>query len=207
MATLEEITLDGRNTALIVIDIVNDICSEGFRFEREGWNIAPIKKMIEESLIDLIQRSIGKLPIVYVKSEYAPRQFEDDSYPITDLCISGAKGAELYKLNPGDADLVFTKHHWSAFLEHTSQSPTELQAWLVERGIKTVVLAGVTTTHCIPTNIDHALRLGYEVILPRDCVSARQQRIEGPNGHNATIRKYEEHRKVIVVDSRTINYL
>lgn len=207
MATLDEITLDGKSSALVVIDIVNDFCGQGFRYTKQGWDVTPLAKMVDEHLLVFIERSKGNIPIVYVRSEYSPKQFENDPHPILNLCVSGTTGADFYRLDPKDADFVFTKNHWSAFREHETEDSTELHAWLQGNGIRKLVVSGVTLTHCIPHNIDHALRMGYEIVLASDLVASRAERILGHNGHNAMIDKYKADQKVTVVDSTRIHYL
>ena len=211
MATLDNIVVDGSSTALVVIDIVNDIFAEsGVYHHQKEWDRKPMLTMLESSLLPFIQRSKGKIPIVFVNSEYTPDEFKDDPYPIENFCIKGTPGTEFFRLDRTDADIVFTKNHWSVFFLYDPEKKaydysklTELEARLQEKGIRNLIVTGVTGTHCIPINIEHALRLRYDVIVPRDCVASRGERTEH---HIENIRGYEKHPEVKVVDSTKIQY-
>jgi nicotinamidase-related amidase len=209
MKTLDEILIDGKDTALVVIDVVKDICAEGFRYAQLDWDRKPILEMVHDSLLPFIQRSRGRLPIAFVRSEYQPREFENDPYPITGMCLRGTDGAGFYLLRAENADNVFVKNHWSALLEYPYENgtQTELHKWLQQIDIHSLIIAGLTFTHCIPQNIGHALQLGYGVILPRNLVASRGERIEGSDGHKANIKKYEEHPRVLVIESFQITYI
>jgi len=209
MRTLDDILIDGKDTALIVIDVVNDICENGFIYAQKDWDIKPILEMVHGRLLPFVQGSRGKLPIVFVRSEYQPREFVDDPYPITDMCLKGTRGAEFYMLNPDNADHIFVKNHWSALLKYPYDEwkPTELHVWLHQRKLSRLIIIGLTSTHCVPCNIEHALQLCYDVILPRDLIAARGERIEGNDGHKSNVKKYEEHNSVLVVDSSQIKYI
>ena len=205
MVLLEGIVADAKRTALIVIDIVNDICEFGFRYDQQ-WDIKPIRKMVEDSLLPFINRSKeAQIPIVFVKSSYTSRQFENDPHPILNFCIDGTEGAEFYRLRQEDAYYIYTKRQHSALFElpYEEERVTELHKWLQESGMQHLIIVGVTGTNCIPKNVDDAVKLGYKVILPRDCVASRGQRIEQ---QLLNIRRYEEHHEVMVVNSGQIKY-
>ena len=176
MVLLEELVADARKTALIVIDIVNDICEFGFRYDQEGWDINPIRNMVENSLLPFVSRSKEEqIPIVFVRSSYTPLQFKNDPHSIINFCIDGTEGAEFYRLRKKDATYVYTKQQHSALFELSYQERrvTELHRWLQERGLQHLIIVGVTGTNCVPKNVDDAVKLGYKVILPRDCVASR----------------------------------
>ena len=208
MKTLDDVVVDGKSTALIIVDVINDICEDGFAYDRNGWNRSdrmPILEMIDKSLAPFVRHSKGKIPLVFVNSEYSPDEFKDDSYPITNFCIAGTQGVKFYHLDVQDASHIFTKHHWSAFLQHPyeEQKPTELHAWLQRHEITQTMIAGATSTHCIPVNVEHSVQLGYQVILLRDLIAARAARLPS---HNENIRKYEDHNFVLVINSCQIKY-
>ena len=206
MVLLEEIVADAKKTALIVIDVVNDICEFGFRYDQERWDINPIRDIVENSLLPFISRSKeAQIPTVFVKSAYTPRQFENDPHPIINFCVEGTKGAEFYRLRQEDASYIYTKRQHSALFElpYEEGRVTELHRWLQEKGMQQLIIVGVTGTNCIPRNVDDAVKLRYEVILPRDCVASRGQRIEQ---QLLNIKGYEEHPDVIVVNSGKIKY-
>ena len=209
MKTLDDIVVYGKLTAVIVYDVIKDICEDGFAYDRNGWgrlDRMPILEMVDKSLVPFVRHSKGKIPIVFVNSEYSSDEFKDDPYPIINFCIAGTEGVKFYHLDPQDASRVFTKHHWSALLQHPyeEQKPTELHKWLQRHGITKQMITGITSTHCIPINVEHAVQLGYQVILLRDLIAARAERLPS---HNENIKKYEEHNSVLVVNSSQIKYI
>ena len=63
-------------------------------------------------------------------------------------------------------DIIIQKRRYSGFFQ------TSLDLFLRERDIKHVVVAGVVTNICVRPTVNDASFLGYDVIVPRDCVKA-----------------------------------
>lgn len=83
------------------------------------------------------------------------------SGPPGDECEPGTPGWELHPLvRPRDGEPVFAKRFNSAFKE------TGLEDWLRERGITTLVIAGMQTEHCLDATIKSAFERGFRVIVP-----------------------------------------
>lgn len=202
---LEEILIAPEKTALVVIDAVNDIFADSGRYAQKEWNIKPLQEMFEKSLLPLIDKLKIIIPVVFVKSAYTPNQFINDEHPITDFCVEGTEGADFYKLNPRDAAYIYSKRQHSALFElpYEEERTTELHKWLQGKGTRQLIITGATNTNCIPVNVKHALQLEYEVIVPKDCIASRGERIEG---HEANLMWYINHRGINVVDSKKIKY-
>lgn len=66
------------------------------------------------------------------------------------------------RLHPAEDDLVIHKQHGNAFED------TPLHAELAERGIGSLVLAGLVTHGCVKATCLGALALGYDVVLAED---------------------------------------
>jgi maleamate amidohydrolase len=71
------------------------------------------------------------------------------------------------ELSPMDSELVVTKTVPSAFFE------TSLRSWLTQRGVQTLLIAGVTTSGCIRASVVDALSCGFRPIVLADCVGDR----------------------------------
>ena len=75
---------------------------------------------------------------------------------------------------PHDGEPVITKNVNSAFIG------TSLQEQLQARGIREIVIAGLTTQHCVSTTTRMAGNFGYTVYLASDATAAFQ--LTGPDG-------------------------
>jgi nicotinamidase-related amidase len=75
---------------------------------------------------------------------------------------------------PVEGEPVFTKTVNSAFIG------TPLEGWLRERGIERVVIAGLTTNHCVDTSTRMAGNLGFETVLVGDACATNDR--VGPDG-------------------------
>jgi maleamate amidohydrolase len=70
-------------------------------------------------------------------------------------------------LAPKPGELVIGKNLPSAFFG------TTLGAWLASRGVRTVVIAGATTSGCIRASVVDAMSFGFIPIVVTDCVGDR----------------------------------
>ena len=82
-------------------------------------------------------------------------------------CIINTWGAEIVDALPRlPDDIVIQKRRYSGFFQ------TSLDLFLRERDIKYVIVIGVVTNICVRSTVNDAFFLGYDVIVPRDCVRA-----------------------------------
>ena len=127
-------------TALLVIDV-----QESFR-RRGSWNQEVAQPFIDrlQALIDGA-RAQG-IPVVQVLHVEESGDFSLES--------SAVRTLEELQLTP---DAVFHKHRHSALVG------SGLDVWLVENGIRRVIVSGIRTEQCCETTTRHASDLGYDV--------------------------------------------
>ncbi|BDI22920.1 cysteine hydrolase family protein [Herbiconiux sp. L3-i23] len=106
-------------------------------------------------------------PLVIVRHESAN--------PNSPLSPSGAGGDLKPEVADASADLHITKTVNSAFY-----GTPDLHAWLTERGIGQVVLAGIQTNMCNETTARMAGNLGHDVLFVLDAMHTFD--LEGPDG-------------------------
>ena len=75
---------------------------------------------------------------------------------------------------PEQGEPIFTKKVNSAFIG------TDLESWLHANNVLSVVVAGLTTPHCVSTSVRMAANLGFTVTLVADATAAFD--LPGPDG-------------------------
>lgn len=97
-----------------------------------------------------------------------------------DHCVQGRHGARLHAgLDLRPVSLMLHKgcrrdvDSFSAFMENDRKTLTGLAAWLTERGVKRVFLAGLALYGCVRISAIDALAMGFETVIVDDACKAR----------------------------------
>lgn len=203
---LHEVAPPGR-TALLVIDMQNDVCRPDGAFAAQGADVGGYTAAIP-AMARLIEvaRAAGVL-VVFVQAATRPDHLTQSpaqlyferrmqhSYASPqdgpfEFCVPGTWGHRIIDdLGCRDSDLVIGKYRSSAFIG------TELDLVLRSSGIQSVVVIGGTTEGCVDSTVRSAGFLEYFPIVPRDCVAS-----DNPDLHRAGLLILEAYR-AIVVDS------
>lgn len=146
-------------TAVVVIDMLNDFVTGALKCDRAQAIIPNIKALAEAA------RKAGA-HVVYSTDAHSP---DDHEIKVAwhAHAMAGTEGAQVIaELAPQAGDHVSPKTSYSAFYG------TNLDAYLREKGIKTLILTGVLTNCCIQYIAGEAFVHGYRVVVPPDCVEA-----------------------------------
>ncbi len=171
-----KVEFDTKTTALVVVDMVNEFFEPGGKMVLEGGQVlyAPMNQLLDAA-------HKAKIPVFYTNQWLRP----DDSLFKKRIphCLVGTWGAEVVDaLHQSPEDITVHKRRYSAFYQ------TDLDLHLRERGIKTVIVTGVVTNICVRSTVHDAYFLGYDVIIPVECVAATS-----PEAQEVTLYDIETH--------------
>jgi ureidoacrylate peracid hydrolase len=186
LSTLEQKVSPAR-AALLVVDVQNDFVAHGGFFDQIGADVQMIQRAIPP-LARLIDRAreAGML-VVFIQAIYDP-QYLSAPMRERDLrvgrqmprCLTGSWGADFHVIAPRANEPVVIKHRYSAFAN------TELDDLLKRRGIRSLLLAGVSTDTCVESTGRDAYFIDYYVTLVADCCAGA---VEGD--HLVALARFE----------------
>ena len=156
----QQLELDPKRTAVIVVDMVNEFFEPGGKMVLEGGKAlyAPVNALLDAA-------HTANRPVFYTNQRLRP----DDALFKKRIphCLIDTWGAQIVDaLHRSLDDIVVPKRRYSAFF------CTDLDLHLRERKIETVIVAGVVTNICVRSTVHDAFFLGYEVVVPVECVAA-----------------------------------
>ncbi len=115
-------------------------------------------------------RSIG-LPVAHSRIVFAdgaaPNIFALKSRNLLSLTDGAHSSAIVDRLAPLPGELIVRKTVPSAFFG------TDLLPWLVSRGVRTLLIAGVTTSGCVRASVVDAMSWGLRPVVLTDCCGDR----------------------------------
>lgn len=174
----EKYCLIPNETAILVIDMQNSWCHPNGSIARNGYDASMMRAVVPK-VKELVTacRENGILDIWTIQNHY-PDDITRKTHrirPHTHRWKAGPPGLkdtweaeivdELKDLATGPAELV-VKHRFSAFLD------TRLETLLRMKGINTLLVCGVATTHCVESTVRDAYQRDFDVIVARDAVAA-----------------------------------
>jgi nicotinamidase-related amidase len=110
-------------------------------------------------------------------------------------------------VQPGEGEKVFTKNVNSAFIG------TELQSYLDQQQIKTIIITGLSTQHCVSTTTRMSGNFGYQTYLVSDATAAfettdqKGKRYSAETIHETELAMLNKEFAAIVTTDEVLNQL
>ncbi|MCR8657820.1 cysteine hydrolase [Paenibacillus sp. T3-5-0-4] len=180
----QHVTINLAVTALVVIDMQNDFCSEGGWLDHIGADYNPARRPIDPLNALLPELRIHNVPIIWVnwgnredRANVNPSVFHVYNMAGDDIGLGGRlpnngshvleKGswsaAIISELDTSSEDIYVDKYRMSGFCD------TPLDSILRNLKVDTLLFAGVNLDQCVMGTLQDAVNLGYDSILLSDC--------------------------------------
>ncbi|HUA52778.1 MAG TPA: bifunctional nicotinamidase/pyrazinamidase [Candidatus Sulfotelmatobacter sp.] len=172
---------------LLVVDVQNDFCPGGALAVPEGDGVVPVINALGSRFahVALTQdwhpadhasfasQHPGRRPFETIELAYGAQTLWPDH------CVQGSRGAQFHAaLALPQAELILRKgfrraiDSYSAFRENDRTTMTGLSAYLRERGVTRLYLAGLATDYCVAYSALDAAAAGFAAIVIEDACRA-----------------------------------
>jgi nicotinamidase-related amidase len=173
---------DLASTALVIIDMQRDFLEPGGFGEMLGNDVSRLRGAIEPTRRVLEYFRFEGLPVFHTREGHKPDLSDlheskrlrghlscgiGDAGPMGRILVQGERGHDIIdELYPLPGEPVIDKPGKGSFYA------TDFEARLRSQGIRSLVVAGVTTEVCVHTTVREANDRGYECLVLSDCVGS-----------------------------------
>jgi nicotinamidase-related amidase len=177
-----EFEFEPRACALVVIDMQRDFVDPGGFGEALGNDVSLLRKAIAPTEKVLAAVRARKMLVVHTREGHRPDLSDlplnkklrgrlkagiGDPGPMGRILVRGEYGHDIIEqLKPLPGEPVVDKPGKGAFYA------TDLDSLLHNRGIRQLVVCGVTTEVCVNTTVREANDRGYDCLVLEDCVGS-----------------------------------
>ena len=176
LASLGE-RLDPSHTALLIIDMQKDFCTDGFAASKANRPLGAAQSIIPgiQKLLAAARESgvlvchIGFWTYPEYMSDSGPwlTQRRRATYAADKIAIAHSEGAEFIReLEPAQNEICIHKHRYSAF------KGTDLEMILRAHDIRTVVPSGISTNVCVESTLRDAFEYSFYVCVPENACAS-----------------------------------
>lgn len=181
--------LSRATTALLAVDMQGDFCLAGGFMDRLGLPYRELRGALPAAAALLASFRTEGFPVFHTRETFSPdlsdvqpnrlwrgpdgrQPIVGDRGPLGAFLIAGEPGwAIVPEVAPVDGETVFDKPSYGAF------GTTAIDGALKSRGIRNLVICGVTSDCCVRTIVAEALDRGYDCLTIADATAATSVRL------------------------------